>query len=338
MFVLGFLLAALPAAGAAPPELRQTTSPARHSACERLHPGPLAYGWPIRPFHRQHPIRGNFGDPRTVAETGGLGSDTLLTAGSFTFHNGIDISADTGTPVYPVISGTARIGYADEVIVVTADDRVFQYFHVRPAVAAGQRVVADRTVVGTVLPRWLHVHLSEIDGFRIHNPVDFGHLEPYRDHTVPIVDAIEFSAESGESVEPDVLRGLIQITAEASDTPALPAPGEWFGFPVAPALVAWRLATATGRVVLPWQVVADFRHTEPPNQDFWAVYAAGTYQNFPVFGTHYFFRHAGRYRFRLTSRPLNTRALPNGTYVVTVAASDVCGNRGTASDTVRIRN
>jgi hypothetical protein len=36
--------------------------------------------------------------------------------------------------------------------------------------------------------------------------------------------------------------------------------------------------------------------------------------------------------------PLDTRVFPNGSYLLTVAASDVCGNRGTANETIRIAN
>src|SRR5207237_1482099 len=66
--------------------------------------GASAYPWPIKPFNKQHPIRGFFGDPRTVFENGVLagGFDGL---GFFSFHQGIDISAPDGTPIYPVVSG-----------------------------------------------------------------------------------------------------------------------------------------------------------------------------------------------------------------------------------------
>jgi len=48
-----------------------------------------AYGWPVEPFDRQHPVRGNFGDPRTVF-AGPPDRPTLLTgAGAFQFHFGI---------------------------------------------------------------------------------------------------------------------------------------------------------------------------------------------------------------------------------------------------------
>jgi murein DD-endopeptidase MepM/ murein hydrolase activator NlpD len=316
----------------------QAAARASPAVCERPRLGRLAYGYPVRPFGRQHPIRGNFGDPRTLVGESGFGADTPRSPGSFTFHNGVDISAPTATAVYPVVSGVARIGYADEVIVVTADGRRFQYFHIRPAVRPGQRVTAYRTLLGRILPGWGHVHLTEIDGFRVHNPVDPGHLEPYRDQTSPAVDALLFSSENGQALDPQKLRGRVLIAANARDTPPLPVPGPWFDFPVTPALVAWRLATAKGRIVLPERVTVDFRHREPPNRDFWRVYAAGTYQNFPVFGHRYFFRRPGRYLFNLTPTPLDTRRLPDGDYILTVAAADVCGNRGSLSERVRIRN
>ena len=182
VLALVIVMVALPAAALAdaPDGGKRAWSPARSSPCGRPQTGPLVYHWPVKPFDRQHPIRGFFGDPRTVAlGESELGDSTPLTPGSYTFHNGIDIAAATGTAVYPVVSGRAGIGYADEVIVVTGDGRTFQYFHIRPTIARGQQVVAGKTIIGYVLPGWLHVHLSEIDGFRVHNPLDPGHLEPY---------------------------------------------------------------------------------------------------------------------------------------------------------------
>jgi hypothetical protein len=338
-FVAPALVALLPvvALGLAEPKLMRSSTEARSSRCNHVEDSPLAYHYPIKPFLRQHPIRGNFGDPRTLTDES-FGSDTPRSPGSFTFHNGIDISAATGTPVYPVVSGYARIGYADEVIVVTEDDRVFQYFHIRPRIEPGQAVTAGRTLLGRVLPGWQHVHLTEIDGFKVHNPVDPGHLEPYADHTVPAVEDLEFTDAEGRDVDPERLSGLVNIAANARDTPPVAVPGEWFGFPVTPALVRWKLTEVGGKIVVPPTSVVDFSRTEPSNRDFWSVYAAGTYQNFPVFAHHYFFHHSGRYLFNLTPTPLDTRRFPDGAYVVTVVAGDVCGNRGSASQLVRIRN
>ena len=66
----------------------------------------LAYPWPVKPFTRPHPVRGNFGDPRTVF----AGPPARLTlysgGGAFQFHDGVDISAPDGAAVYPVEPGT----------------------------------------------------------------------------------------------------------------------------------------------------------------------------------------------------------------------------------------
>ena len=331
VLALVIVMVALPAATLAddPDGGQRAWSPARSSRCDGPHTGPLVYHWPIKPFDRQHPVRGFFGDPRTVVDAEGEPGDTTpLTPGSYTFHNGIDISAATGTAVYPVVSGRAGIGYADEVIVVTGDGRTFQYFHIHPAVTRGEHVVAEKTVIGYVLPGWFHVHLSEIDGFRVHNPLDPGHLEPYRDHTVPVVHRIEATG----------LHGFVRLAADASDMPPLAVPGAWFGFPVTPAVIAWRLKRAHGRVVVPWRTAVDFRRTEPSNTRFWQIYAPGTYQNFPVFGRRYFSHRAGRYLFELTRQPLDTRRFANGAYVLTVRAGDVCGNTGTLRVPLRIDN
>src|SRR5205809_738317 len=148
-----------------------------------------AYPWPLKPFDKQHPIRANFGDPRTRFLNTML-TDGLQGPGTFLFHNGIDIAAPAGTPVYPVISGKVR--YIDDaaVSVKTKGRGVFQYFHLAITVPDGQQVVAGRTVLGYVMHAYDHVHLSEIRGGRVWNPLARGGIAPYRDRTVPQVRAI----------------------------------------------------------------------------------------------------------------------------------------------------
>ena len=67
-------------------------------------------------------------------------------------------------------------------------------------------------------------------------------------------------------------------------------------------------------------------------------YAPGTYQNFPVFAHHYYWRVPGQYLFRLTPHPLDTRLIPDGRYLLTVNVADICGNRGSLSERVMIAN
>jgi hypothetical protein len=305
------------------------------SACTHVPAGPLVYHWPIKPFAQEHAIRGYFGDPRTVGLEA-LGADHRGSLGSFTFHGGVDISAPPGTPVYPVVSGIAHVRSGDFVSVTTDDGRTFQYFHIQPAVGPGQPVTAGRTVLGRVKRVWKHVHLGEIDHFRVHNPLDPGHLEPYRDHTIPDVAGLTFTASDGSALAPTGLHGLIQIVADAHDLPAMPVPGHWFDFPVTPALITWSL-TLQDHLILR-RTVVDFRHTRPAERDFWRVYAPGTYQNFPDFDHHFFWRRPGRYLFNLTPTPLDTRLLANGMYTITVTAADTCGNQGRLIQTLTVNN
>ncbi len=303
--------------------------------CDRLRSGPFVYHWPVKPFERQHPVRGYFGDPRTLGLER-LGTDRSGSPGSFTFHTGIDISAPPDTPVYPVVSGLAHVPSRDLVTVTTGSGRTFQYFHIKPAVQPGQPVIAYRTVLGRVKPNWKHVHLTEIDHFRAHNPLDPGHLEPYHDHTIPSVAGLWFRTANGLELDSRHLHGLVTIAADAEDLPAIPVPGHWYDFPVTPALVNWRLSTGSHSILR--RTVTDVRHTEPPSRDFWRVYAAGTYQNFPDFAHHLYWHHRGRYLFNLTPTPLNTRQLANGTYHLAVATADTCGNRATLTQTITIKN
>jgi murein DD-endopeptidase MepM/ murein hydrolase activator NlpD len=107
-----------------------------------LHPGATAaraaayrpYGWPVAPFDRQHPIRGGFGDPRTVFDGPPTAQGLLADAGSFRFHFGVDIAAANGTKVHPVVAGAVSKLGSDRVVVDCGDGRIFQYVHIRPAV------------------------------------------------------------------------------------------------------------------------------------------------------------------------------------------------------------
>jgi hypothetical protein len=293
-----------------------------------------SYGWPVKPFDRQHPIRAFFGDPRTVFRAA---DDASL--GAFSFHNGVDIVAADGTPVYPVLTGIVSRVKPDEIVVSTHVGlrlRVFQYWHLVSMVRLHQQVQAQRTVLGTVQPGRGHVHLTEIDGPVVENPLQPGHLTPYQDNTPPSVEDLSFRDRTGHRLNPEALTGSVDITAAAADTPPLPLPAPWTGVPVTPARVSWQLRTRSGRHLLPEQTPADFLITIPPPDRFWSVYADGTYQNFPTVGTHYFYGTHGDYLFNLTPSPLDTRLLPPGRYQLTVVAADTCGNRGTLTEQIRI--
>ena len=282
-----------------------------------------AYPWPIKPFHQQHPIRANFGDPRTLFWNTML-TDGLQGPGFFQFHNGIDIAATEGTPVYPVLSGTASL-IDGAAVLVRSPGHKFQYFHIKPAVHDGQHVVAGRTVLGRVIPAVNHVHLTEIRGSRVWNPLARGGIAPYVDHTAPQIDAI-FARPLGSLVPIDsaTLCGTVSLIAAAHDSPPLPVPGTFSGYPVSPALVTWSLARLDGLVYVPTVPAADFRTTLPLVRNFWNVYARGSYQNAPRFSNQQFFM-PGRFLYDLAGT-FDSRSYPNGTYEVRVHVSDMRGN------------
>src|SRR5437763_5357669 len=117
------------------------------------------YPWPFKPFDRQHPIRGFFGDPRTVYQNGIL-SNPFAGQGFISSHQGVDIAAPDGTPIYAVEDGVIHYLGAATLNLVTNHGVMFQYFHLIPVAGEGQHVSARRTILGYVQPPFGHVHLT----------------------------------------------------------------------------------------------------------------------------------------------------------------------------------
>jgi hypothetical protein len=294
-----------------------------------------AYPWPIKPFHSQHPIRANFGDPRTRFWNTML-TDGLQGPGLFQFHNGVDIAAPEGTPVYPIVSGTARL-IDGAAVLVRSPGHKFQYFHIIPTVHNGQRVVAQRTVLGHVMHAANHVHLTEIRGRRVWNPLAQGGLAPYTDRTAPQVDGIFARPRASlVPIESNTLCGTVSLVAAAHDTPPLRVPGTFAGYPVSPAYVTWSLTMLAGLTYIPTVPAADFRTTLPLVRNFWNVYARGSYQNAPRFSNQQF-QMPGRFIYNL-AQTFDTRSYPNGGYEVRVHVSDMRGNWSEGVQQFRIEN
>jgi peptidase M23-like protein len=258
--------------------------------------GARAYGWPLKPFDRQHVVRGGFEDPR---EHVGLDGSS-----SADFHFGIDIEAADGAAVYAVAPGRVRVR-GQAVAVAGPGGHEFAYWHVVPAVASGRRVRLHE-LLGHVARGWGHVHFAERDRGRYVNPLRADALTPYADRTRPHVLAIAL----------DRLGPRIDLVAEAFDRPPVPVGlGPWHGVRLAPALVRWRLGSG------PWRTAVDFRRSLYPAGAYDRVYAPGTRQNHPG--------RPGCYRFWL-ARSLDTRRLADGRYRLEVEALDTRGNVGRA--------
>jgi hypothetical protein len=285
-----------------------------------------AYPWPLRPFNKAHPVRGNFGDPRTRFAKP-RSAEALHGDGVFSFHQGVDINAPDGTPVYPVASGKVTRVPGERVTVACGNGRSFQYWHIEPAVRVGQRVEAGKTVLGHILPSHEHVHLTHLENGRAVNPLAPGHLTPYRDATRPNVLRIVVRSVAGRDGPARRLSGRLFFVAEVVDKPALPVQGRWHGgYPVTPALITWRIQRAS-RIVVPERIAWDVRRSVPKNDRFWAAFARGTYQNWPVFESEHHRFERGKLLFKLTARPFDTRGLADGPHELVVTAEDTGGNR-----------
>lgn len=298
-----------------------------------------SYGWPVKPFDRAHPIRGSFGDPRTLFHAPPTIDGLMHGGGSFSFHQGVDISAPDGTAVYPVLDGVVSTVTHEWIRVTSDGGRAFEYWHIHPAVYAGARVEAGKTLLGRILRESGHVHLTELLNGRAVNPLRPGHLTPYADHTRPVVTAISLrAAGSGPDLLANFVRGSLEFDAAAYDTPELPVPGAWKGLPVTPALVTWRIEHPNGKVAVATTIAVDVRQTVPENTAFWSTYARGTFQNMAVFGNHYSYLQRGSYVFRLTPGGFDTRRLRDGVYDLVVTVSDIAGNTGSASVRFTVHN
>ena len=274
----------------------------------------MAYGWPLKPFDRAHPIRGAFNDPR-------------ISGRSRAFHFGVDVVAKNGTPVYAVEGGVVHLENPNAVAVEVRSGLDFGYWHIEPAVRHHQRV-ARHELLGRVLAPWAHVHFAERRGGDYRDPLRPGALTPWSDPTSPRIAAIAFERD-GRAVAPAAVSGGVDVIVEAYDRPPLAIPDpDWAGAIVTPALVRWRVLR--GRAVArPWHTPVDFRNGLLPRSRYAGVYAPGTRQNRPG--------QPGRYRF-FVAHTWSTRLLPDGRYRLEAEAVDERGNSARAGLDFTIAN
>jgi hypothetical protein len=299
-----------------------------------------AFPWPVRPFHRQHPVRGTFDDFR--ADTRSIDDP----GGALSFHFGVDISARDGTPVYAIRSGRYSRENGRAAYVASAGWGILGYWHVRPnpALARGARVTGIEsgrpTLLGWVQRGEGHVHLAErrpdpATGRLVYVDPLLG-LRPYTDRTVPTIAGVMTYRRGGtgrhpytyDAVEDGTLSGTVDLVVSAYDEPPLAPPPPWAGVRLPPALLRWRLEDADGRTVLPERTVIDFRrrlYTGAVRR----VYAPGTRQNDPP--------SPGVYNFWL-ARGLDTTKLPDGEYELWITADDLGGNEVEQSFELTVAN
>jgi hypothetical protein len=261
-------------------------------------------GWPLAPFHEQHPIRAGLNElrPRSL-------------------HVGIDIQATDGERVYAIQPGVARVlapsGPNGRVQVGN-----YVYWHIDPAVHSGELVTPFTTVIGTVMAGYGHIAFSELDGAGDYvNPLRPGGsvLEPYVDRAPPQINAPALAAGG-------------QVVVAAYDPQTVVRRTTYLTPVLAPAGLAYRLYDSSGTPVTPLEWAFRGTHLLP-----WAerslIYAPGARApGYGCFATrsvcvpHWVYRVAGG-----LAPPLPWR-LPAGTYRLTIYAWDWADN-ATALDT-----
>jgi hypothetical protein len=273
----------------------------------------IPYGWPVKPFDRQHPVRGYFNDPR-------------VQDASHAFHFGVDVSAPDGTEVYAVAPGTVYIeDKGNAVAVLQSNGRSHSYWHVKPVVAHHQWVGLHQ-LLGHIEPTWSHVHLAEIYRQRFYDPLRPGALTPFTDVGNPTVSKIMFRRGTVD-LPPDRVFGVVKICCIAFDTPAMFVPPPWSHMPVTPAQIRFRIVRY-GKAVVPWRYGVDMRQFRQPT-DFNVVFGPETRQNHP--------NKPGLYSYNL-AQAWDSELHPNGNYRLDVEASDIHGNSARSNLTFDIHN
>lgn len=273
------------------------------------------YGWPLKPFDQQHPVRSFFDDPRQEG------------AEAASFHFGIDISAPDGTQVYAVADGVVRLQPDAVALVADAGDRVFSYWHVAPLVADLTHVTAG-TAIGTIKPGFGHVHFAELHNGKYVNPLRPGGIVPYVDDTSPTIVTL-FAATGTRKLDPGSLSGTFDLLVDTYDTPPTPLPAPpWNLTRVAPAYIRWRLVRK-GATSAPWHTAVDFRSYLAPRETFADIYSPWTTLNRP--------NKPARLVYYL-SRDWDSTRVPDGRYRLQVAVFDSQGNSASAGIWVTIAN
>lgn len=275
-----------------------------------------SYGWPIKPFGQEHPVRGQLNDPR-------MNGLDFYSSSSHTFHFGIDIAAPDGTAVYAVAPGRVYYQSPSAIAVRGGGGSNFAYWHIRPVVKNGKSVKLH-ALLGYILPGYGHVHFAENRNGHYVNPLRLGGLTPYTDTTAPTIASLSYYDGTYHDLTGATLLGTVGLTVDAFDTPQLVSNWPWAV--TTPALIEWKLSDATGRKITAgsWDLGSALSTLDPLT-----VFAPGTLKNSST--------GAGVYNYWLGPRWDTTR-VANGAYQLVVTASDIRGNETTSTASFTVAN
>jgi len=262
----------------------------------------ISYSWPIAPVNQQHNISGTFGEFRSGPP--------------IHFHNGVDIPAPEGTPVYAVEGGVVLwlgSGFNGGIRVGR-----FAYVHVVPRsdIQLGD-TVNQGEIVGYI-NSGAHVHFKDggvASSYPVSNPLLPGQLSPFYDPWGTSVYSITFFSHYLENyMNPDSLYGQVDIVAGALDTTGSGIIGSNNGvFQIYYALFS---ADTQNLIIGPHKLV-EFVHL--PSTPVEEVYYVPWSNN----QNHYYIVTNSTAKARGS---LDLKHVPEGDYVLAVYASDTRDN------------
>ncbi|RKX68392.1 hypothetical protein DRP43_05680, partial [candidate division TA06 bacterium] len=329
----------------------------------------ISYPWPMKNSS------GNFHGPRSVSSVMGDYRRNSTNTGTPRFHRGIDIPADSGNPVYSIISVNGNGINVDTIghFVKIGD---YLYEHVDPCIVDTSTVVGinddpiSPTCIATIRHIWpdhLHFQIGSSDG-PYYNPITYGDsLENYTDNTSPVIDTLEgihYFVEGAETTSTRIeldsiihniiwLYGKADIRVKVRDPDVDPVGTTPAGIYKA----YYGIKTMVGDTIKDSLTTIEFDQVEPPTNGLQTCLIYDTLLS----------RHAqsSTFRYWLTN-PINAQHNVNdgywntkrkigepdsidadsiedakfkdGYYKVLIKAFDIRGNKDTLIDTVHIDN
>lgn len=165
------------------------------------------YPWPVEPKHQSQALTGTFCEFRD-------------TGSSDHFHNGVDIPKADGSPVFPVKSGSVTsIQRSGSDAYVRVGRYAYVHISPNPNLSIGDQVIAEQTVLGTILSGQGHVHFT--DGYYDSeiNPIrNDGGLTPYNDFWKPMIRYVKFYMDQTEQEFPSQkVAGQVDIIVKVEE-------------------------------------------------------------------------------------------------------------------------
>ena len=305
--------------------------------------GAAAYSWPFKPFNKQHPIRGFFGDPRTVYLNGVLvgrlrrarlllvpPGDRHLRARRHADlprrkrHRALPRRRDAQRRCRPEQGG--RRGRLP----------VLPHRPDRRRGRAGDREEDDPRLRAAAVPA------RALDGDQRHalgEPVAAGPSDAVcRPHEADDPRRRRSATRPARCRPPLGLCGRIELAVDAFDTPPVPVPGKFRGLPVAPALVRWNIARLERHRRRPVAHRRRLPHDRPRQR-------AASPTSMPraptrtrrASATSSTRRCPASYLFLLAGN-FDTTSLANGVYRLTARVSDERGNTATFTERFSVLN